>query len=429
MKLRVILIALLLFAPLAPSISAAPPKAGAICSKSGLAKNYNGKRYTCIKSGKKLVWNKGVVIKVAAPTPSATLSPSPTITSSPTSTPTPTPTSPPSPTPTTIQSFADRWRSTGSVALKVLESAFPAKVASFPKVELIWHYSDTVDTKIKEEITKQYQNNSEFWSAYTKIDGPLQVIVGTLDDIAFVCKWRDFHLQMNAQNCVNSFRTDKNRVWDAHTTQLRGKATDFYFMTSPESLTDIDFLPRVAHEFFHNVQHSATNNYKNLFPCWAEESGAEHFGILVTSNGDPEKYLKLRYFAVVMKSNNFRSSITGPAYWKDWLTKTEVTSYLPNSDAWGCQPYQNMGLYGNGLLATEYLNLQLGIPGVMALYRDAGTMGWEKAMEKAFNKPKISIYEDMAAYMHKEFTIASNQDWARPNCVPRGYSINCSAGL
>jgi len=77
MKLRVLLIALLLFTPLTPSISATPPKAGAICSKSGMTKNYQGKKYTCIKSGKKLVWNKGEVIKNSMPV----LSPSPTPTS------------------------------------------------------------------------------------------------------------------------------------------------------------------------------------------------------------------------------------------------------------------------------------------------------------------------------------------------------------
>jgi hypothetical protein len=67
MKLRVLLIAFLLLAPLAPSISATPPKAGEICSKAGLTKNYNGKKFTCIKSGKKLVWDKGVPIMKSAP--------------------------------------------------------------------------------------------------------------------------------------------------------------------------------------------------------------------------------------------------------------------------------------------------------------------------------------------------------------------------
>lgn len=38
-------------------------KAGAKCSKAGATSTYAGKKYTCIKSGKSLVWNKGVTVK------------------------------------------------------------------------------------------------------------------------------------------------------------------------------------------------------------------------------------------------------------------------------------------------------------------------------------------------------------------------------
>jgi len=52
-----------------PSQSATPPKAGATCSKAGAKSIYQGKKYTCIKSGKKLVWNKGVAVAKTQPTP------------------------------------------------------------------------------------------------------------------------------------------------------------------------------------------------------------------------------------------------------------------------------------------------------------------------------------------------------------------------
>ena len=53
------------------------------CKRVGQTTIFNGKKYTCIKSGKKLVWNKGVIIPKPAPTPS----PTPTV-----ATPSPTPT-------------------------------------------------------------------------------------------------------------------------------------------------------------------------------------------------------------------------------------------------------------------------------------------------------------------------------------------------
>jgi hypothetical protein len=75
------------------SVAQAAVKAGSACSKLGSTSTVSGKKYTCIKSGKKLVWDKGVV--VAAPKPSSSPSSSPTSSPSATATPTPKPTTEP----------------------------------------------------------------------------------------------------------------------------------------------------------------------------------------------------------------------------------------------------------------------------------------------------------------------------------------------
>ncbi len=100
------------------SAQAATAKAGASCTKIKATQIVGKKKFTCIKSGKKLVWNKGVVIAAPKPShsPSKTLTPSPTplatptpsaspsvtVSASPTpvNTPTPKPTASPSPSPT-----------------------------------------------------------------------------------------------------------------------------------------------------------------------------------------------------------------------------------------------------------------------------------------------------------------------------------------
>jgi hypothetical protein len=116
-----------------PSTSANPPKSGALCSKAGLTKNYQGKKYTCVKSGKKLVWNKGNAIQktLAAPTPS----------SSPTPTPAPTPISSPTPSITTSNTLAsspinlceikedNNFRNTNGSVI----AGFPGKSTIIPK--------------------------------------------------------------------------------------------------------------------------------------------------------------------------------------------------------------------------------------------------------------------------------------------------------
>ena len=71
-----------LFLAISPLQASAAIKAGAACSKAGVSSVVGGKKYTCVKSGKKLAWDKGVkVVPVAkpsaAPAPVATPTPTP----------------------------------------------------------------------------------------------------------------------------------------------------------------------------------------------------------------------------------------------------------------------------------------------------------------------------------------------------------------
>ena len=69
--------------------SEAAVKAGTSCKQISLTTVVSGYKYTCVKSGKKLLWSKGVKVVVA---PKPTASPTPTPSASATTTPTPTPT-------------------------------------------------------------------------------------------------------------------------------------------------------------------------------------------------------------------------------------------------------------------------------------------------------------------------------------------------
>jgi hypothetical protein len=72
-----VFIALVMCISLVSGPSFAAVKAGAKCSKAGVTATAGGKKFTCIKSGSKLVWNKGAAVRKAVPTPttSATISP------------------------------------------------------------------------------------------------------------------------------------------------------------------------------------------------------------------------------------------------------------------------------------------------------------------------------------------------------------------
>ena len=115
-KSRIAIAVLLLLAINTP-LHAATPKAGAKCTKAGATSTSGGKKFTCIKSGTKLVWNKGVEIKAAAPKPT----PSPAATATPTPTPTPTPT-------VKVEEPVGRWQDTQFGIVKALSALTPATV-------------------------------------------------------------------------------------------------------------------------------------------------------------------------------------------------------------------------------------------------------------------------------------------------------------
>jgi Rieske Fe-S protein len=92
-SIRLLFTAALVTLPISAFGNARPPKA---CKKVGDVVIYKGKKFTCVKINKKLVWDKGVPVKEALPnksaTPTPTQSASPNPSSSTNSSPSPNPT-------------------------------------------------------------------------------------------------------------------------------------------------------------------------------------------------------------------------------------------------------------------------------------------------------------------------------------------------
>ena len=108
MRLRALVLSIIIGFSLflVPDVHAKASVAGASCSKLNSTQVFQNKKFTCIKSGKKFVWNKGVEIKststpiaTASASPSASPTPTATTSASPSASPTPSETVSASPTP------------------------------------------------------------------------------------------------------------------------------------------------------------------------------------------------------------------------------------------------------------------------------------------------------------------------------------------
>lgn len=135
-----IAIGVVLLLTLTTPVNAAAPKAGAKCTKKNLTATSSGKLFTCIQSGKNLIWNKGVAIPKPTPTPSPSPSkptaigdPIGAVGSIPTPTPTPTPTQ--SATPKAPTSFDDLIENYQGIAYAAWEKS-RAKILASTKANI-----------------------------------------------------------------------------------------------------------------------------------------------------------------------------------------------------------------------------------------------------------------------------------------------------
>ena len=150
---------------LVPINAIAAVKSGDACKKAGSTATSNGKKFTCIKSGKKLVWNKGVAIAKPAPE----LTPTPT----PSATPTPTPSATPTPTPAPIiekapTGFSDLVENFRGVYVGAWNSS-NAKIMANPVIDVKQNVLLGPNTKLPNvEIPEMYSRGTQFFGGYVQ---------------------------------------------------------------------------------------------------------------------------------------------------------------------------------------------------------------------------------------------------------------------
>jgi len=124
-------------------------KAGSACPKAGATSTIAGKKFTCIKSGTRLVWNKGVAIKAAAkPTPTATAVP--TESSKPT--------------------LRQVWGSVSSDSLAVWDIIKPisSDLKGSGLKNITFAFSSDIPADSQEELKRQYRLTTTYWARFTK---------------------------------------------------------------------------------------------------------------------------------------------------------------------------------------------------------------------------------------------------------------------
>ena len=253
-------IAIVLLLALSTPVQAATPKAGAKCTKAGAIATASGKKFTCIKSGKKLVWNKGVAIKAAPkPPPNPVFKPV-----EPTPTPTPTPTSTPTPTPSVKPV---EFNATAKKAFDIIQAA---KIQS-SNLTYTYRIGTFAAPDVTKVVQKYVENEAQVYSLF--LDSPRVVTIhvytekdmpALLDNTMFATQtglkfftdsWIKDESQINASyGFPGTFYNSECSVSTNQCTGPAGHAGAAYPSRATALTLDQHTLSVPSHELFHVMQ-------------------------------------------------------------------------------------------------------------------------------------------------------------------------------
>lgn len=322
-------------------------KAGAACSKAGVKSVASGKTFTCVKSGKKFVWDKGVAVT------------KPTAVVTPTSTPSAAPVATPTPTPTPEIVYATLWEkykwskpsSSASVATVATEK-FKAYVATnrSPSTTVKIVAQDGVDTTLLKWVTDGSTFVSKVFT-YPQLSGPFVAVIAKDKEFAEKA-YNDNGYTKDAKSLANYFDKAPAHGGPPNTynnTMILSKG----LLVSDK----VGIMQMPGHETFHFIQKSiagtsASPDGLGIAPQWFWEGPAVFVG-LQTAN-----QLSLADYATEGRTFAVKRSTTADVR---TLKLSEVTKNDGSADP-----------YGIGAIATEFLVANVGMEKFMNVYNNLG---------------------------------------------------------
>lgn len=342
------ILSLFLSLPLTPVYAAV--KAGDTCSKAGIKSVASSKTFTCIKSGKKLVWNKGVAVAASNSTPAAT--------------------------PTTPANYATLWEKYSWVKPTSSSSIASAATDKFKAYVAVTRTNSTLIKIAAQDGADQtllgwVKDGANLVAKafdYPKSSKPF------LEVIAIDRAWLEKTYIENGYS-ENEAKNDRGRAFAQGAPAFGGSTTNTYnsgVITKNNLLVNdkLGMMQMPGHEFFHAVQERVSGGVPSpdglgIAPQWFWEGPAVFVGLQTASYLGWASYTTEGREMAVVRSNN-------PAT-KPFLL-SEATKNSGSPDA--------IDPYGIGAIATEFLVANVGIEKFMEVYKN---LGKKKKFADSFN--------------------------------------------
>lgn len=347
-------------------------KAGAACSKAGITKVVSNKKYTCVKSGKKTVWNSGtkVVAKPAASAPAITL-----------------------------DKLDPKW--TPEVALRNVKT----KLASMPLTTLAPEIIASPNVNPK-EIELEKKHLVSVMQMFQDVFAPakFQVVMFTNLDGA----WADNALNTYGGSFPGKVseeiakQSEGNRRCNfAFATENRTTRVPVYYScTDTRSLRAWPNYQNPPHEYFHLVHHAVA---PVRTPVWLFEGSASYFGEVLGNLAENTLQRKLKQGFLVSRDFDPNNEGFDPGRFTKWLstaTADDVVKVFKALESEPSRPRSAYAHYAIGSWATEALVATYGVDGFMKLWKNLGSgMSFQSAFQESFGVSPDEFYAKLTPYL------------------------------
>ena len=406
MGLPVALISILL--PVS-AISATKITPGTTCKVFLQKITYQKKVYTCTKSGKKLLWNKGVAVAkpITVPLPS--------------STPTPTPTSQPIVYPTdlspiTLAAYQD--------FIKTYKSRLTDEI---PNIDFI--INPNMDKVLEKQIVDNINVTAKFFAKERPLNVPLRIWISMTTEFQWIYDnvtsvlpielldggWLDMKLA-RAKADPDGFMGG-----GAPGNDKSGSAVLFFNGTSKANWGDAFWSQVPSHEFTHVVQRYELGNSMAPMLCWVREGNANYYGFLLAGRNSQAMYRNFWLQAMSRiptfgEEPDFQSK---PAsYWADFFVQNESRKGS-QCDPWinyilGSMAFQYLaGTYGNDAIQSFYLGLKdvwIGVCDYPISQEGLTCPAWKSVFKKTFGITPEAAYPKFGQYIYDEIQWAKGKE-------------------
>jgi hypothetical protein len=362
------ILSLFLSIPSTPVNAAA--KAGAKCSKAGITEVVQGKKYTCLKTGKKLVWNKGVVLKVAAK---------------------PTSDQPSVPTPLTRR----------EKALAEVKRVYDLNSSYQPTVKYI--FSSDAPQNFSELIKEVIPFSSRFWSSEFKPTTEFPIILGSLASVEWVnneMKRYGHELPGRVREKIiqageKSSRGDVvNNTRGAITYYVIGTETD----KSIKAGNELSMRGFVSHEYVHAAAISIIGDRQKGIPGWSVEGSANFYGFAIAALMAEQPINAMNKRSIGNLRNTFydKEALIPHSLNKDDLFKAVITSEKGGGGDGTTCAEPKLLCYTAGALFTEVLVADHGHSKFVDWWKLSRKKNWEVAFEEVYGIQIDKWYEEVA---------------------------------